>query len=105
SYDVLVLDAFNSDAIPVHLLTREALRLYLRLLAPGGVVLVHLSNRFLDLRPVVAALVSDAGLAGMQRTDMEIDLASIAAGKFDSCWAVLGRSHADLRSLATNPEW
>ena len=51
AYDVLVLDAFSSDSIPMHLLTREALALYLRKLAPGGHLLFHISSRTLDLRP------------------------------------------------------
>ena len=63
-FDVLVLDAFSSDAIPVHLLTREALQLYLRKLAPRGALLFHLSNRYVDLEPVVASLVRDAGSSG-----------------------------------------
>jgi SAM-dependent methyltransferase len=56
AYDVLVLDAFSSDAIPVHLLTREAFALYLQHLAPGGVIAVHISNRFMDLKPVILKL-------------------------------------------------
>jgi hypothetical protein len=52
-FDVLALDTFSSDSIPVHLLTREAVALYLEHLAPGGVLAVHISNRYLDLRPVV----------------------------------------------------
>ncbi|MDP2136343.1 MAG: fused MFS/spermidine synthase, partial [Candidatus Didemnitutus sp.] len=55
-FDVLALDAFSSDAIPVHLLTREAFELYLHHLKPSGVIAVHISNRHVDLRPVVEAL-------------------------------------------------
>lgn len=62
-YDLLVLDAFAGDAIPVHLLTREALAQYLRLMRPGGIIAVHISNRHLDLRVVVEALATDAGLS------------------------------------------
>jgi hypothetical protein len=61
-FDLLVLDAFSSDAIPVHLLTREAMVDYVQHLAPGGVIALHISNRYLDLRPVVAYLADDAGL-------------------------------------------
>ena len=57
SADILVVDAFSSDSVPMHLLTREAFRAYRRHLAPGGLLLVHISNRFLDLSPVVAAEV------------------------------------------------
>ena len=60
-YDVLVIDAFSSDSIPIHLLTREALALYHRKLAPSGVTLFHISNRYLELVPVIAALAADAG--------------------------------------------
>lgn len=62
AFDVLALDAFSSDAIPIHLLTREAMDLYLQHLKPGGVIAVHISNRHLDLRPVVEAHAKDLGL-------------------------------------------
>jgi hypothetical protein len=63
SFDVLALDAFSSDAIPVHLLTREAVALYLRhLRGPDSVVAVHVSNKYLDLKPVVRALAGALGL-------------------------------------------
>ncbi len=55
SFDVLALDAFSSDAVPMHLMTTEAFDTYGRVLDPKGVLLVHISNRFLDLEPVVAA--------------------------------------------------
>jgi hypothetical protein len=61
-FDLLIVDAFAGDAIPVHLLTREALALYRRQLRPDGIIAVHISNRHLDLRPVVEALAEDAGL-------------------------------------------
>jgi SAM-dependent methyltransferase len=61
-YDIIVVDAFSSDAIPVHLITREALETYLRHLAPGGVIGFHVTNRYLDLRPVVKRLADERGL-------------------------------------------
>ncbi len=61
-YDVLVIDAFSSDAIPVHLITREAMAVYLRHLKPGGVLAIHITNRFLRLGPVVKRLAEDQGL-------------------------------------------
>ena len=66
TFDVLVIDAFSSDAIPVHLITAEALRLYMRKLHPGGIVLLHISNRFLELGSVVAATARAEGLAGVR---------------------------------------
>ncbi len=66
-FDLIIVDAFSSDAIPVHLLTREAFGAYLDRLAPGGSLLVHISNRNMDLRPVVAASAAAQGLAGRVR--------------------------------------
>jgi len=62
-FDLLALDAFSSDSIPIHLLTREAFELYLRHLKPGGIIAVHTSNHFLDLEPVVLGLAGHFGLA------------------------------------------
>jgi SAM-dependent methyltransferase len=62
AYDVLVIDAFSGDAIPVHLLTREAVALYRRHLAPGGIIAFHVSNKYLDLVPVVHQQAERAGL-------------------------------------------
>jgi len=61
-FDVLAVDAFSSDAIPVHLLTREAIRMYTQCMADGGIIAVHISNRFLDLKPVLANLAANLGL-------------------------------------------
>jgi SAM-dependent methyltransferase len=61
-FDLIVVDAFSSDAIPVHLLTREALDVYLKHLRPGGVVAFHTSNRYVDLPPVVARIAAQRGL-------------------------------------------
>jgi len=63
AYDLIVLDAFNGDAIPVHLLSREAFDLYRRHVRPGGVIAVHVSNRYVDLRPVVKGGADYLGLA------------------------------------------
>ena len=73
-FDVLAVDAFSSDAIPVHLLTREAIRMYTRCMADGGIIAVHISNRFLDLKPVLANLAADLGLnAQLVRDDPDED--------------------------------
>lgn len=104
-YALLVLDAFSSDAIPVHLLTREALAVYRRVLEPGGLLLVHISNQHLNLAPVVAALAADAGLTGLlaehapgdRREDEELD--------FRCDWVVLAGTVTDLEPLAADPRW
>ncbi len=61
NFDVLAVDAFSGDSIPMHLLTREAMTLYLRHLAPNGTLALHISNQFLNLEPAAAALAADAG--------------------------------------------
>lgn len=61
NFDLLVLDAFSGDSVPVHLLTREAVKLYFRHLKPDGVLIVHISNRYLDLAPVVAGACDGTG--------------------------------------------
>jgi spermidine synthase len=60
-FDVLLVDAFSGDSIPVHLLTRESFELYYRHLRPGGILAVHVSNRYLDLKPVVQELADATG--------------------------------------------
>jgi spermidine synthase len=61
SYDVLAVDAFSGDAVPVHLLTREAFALYDLALAPDGILALHISNRYLDLQPVVYSAALERG--------------------------------------------
>ena len=68
-YDLIVLDAFSSDSVPIHLLTREALTLYFDRLRPGGVVLAHVSNRYLRLDEVVASTAAAAGAGCLARRD------------------------------------
>ena len=62
AFDVILVDAFSGDAIPVHLLTREAIELYMRKLSPGGMLFLHITNTYVDLRPVVANIVAATGL-------------------------------------------
>ncbi len=100
TYDLIVLDAFNSDAVPVHLMTREAVQLYLRKLRPGGILALHISNRYLDLRPVVAAVAADLGVAARIRirAPRRTDEAS-AEGLTGSIWAVLAPDSTGLGPL------
>ena len=104
-YDLIILDAFSSDAIPMHLLTREALRLYRRKLAGQGVLAVHISNRSFDLEAIVEALARDAGLVCRIRTDRKVTPEDARAGKQGSIWAVMAASDSDLGTLATDPRW
>jgi hypothetical protein len=102
-FDLLILDAFNSDAVPMHLLTREAFALYRERLSDGGLILLNFSNRHLDLRPVLAGLVADAGMYGL------FQMFSPAAGAnvihAPSSWVVIGRNKADLQFLAGDARW
>lgn len=65
-FDLLLLDAFSSDSVPVHLLSEEAMRLYLRKIKPDGILLVHISNRYLDLMPLMKGIEERLGLTGLQ---------------------------------------
>ena len=88
-FDLIVLDAFSSDAIPVHLLTREALRGYLARLAPGGVILMHISNRHMELAKVVAAVGAAEGLVDDRqgrRHGEQVHRATSAPTRRSSCW-------------------
>ena len=103
-YDLLVLDAFSSDAIPVHLLTREALQVYLARLAPDGVLAVHVSNRYLDLRGPVAALAADAGLSAMAGTDLRLTAAERRRLEAASRWIAVARRTPVLEPLRIRGE-
>lgn len=104
-FDLLILDAFNSDAIPVHLLTREAVALYRRKLKPGGRLVFNLSNRYLDLAAVIAGLAADAGWSATVRVDAVVTPAEAAEGKRGSIWGVMAASEAGLGGLTEEPGW
>ena len=102
-YDLIVLDAFSSDSIPIHLLTREAVQIYLDRLNPDGILAVHISNNHLDLRPVLAGIARDLGLTGREQFQNPTETTT---GKFSSVWAVLARSDAALGPMvASNDKW
>ena len=95
-YDLLVIDAFTSDAIPTHLLTREALVTYRARLAPHASVAWHVSNRYLDLRPVLGALADDAGLAVKLRDDGDLGPDREKRRHQPSMWIAMAEAAADL---------
>src|SRR5205823_11682265 len=98
--DLLVLDAFSSDAIPTHLLTREALQLYLDRLTPDGVLLVHVSNRYLDLAPLLARVAADIDPTLIVRQNQDIPTPTEAErGKSRSLWVLVARREQDLEFL------
>ena len=100
-FDVLFIDAFSSDAIPVHLITREAVVMYLRKLSPHGLLMVHLSNRHLRLSPVLASSAEALSCIARQRLDDD----DSPPGKSASLWAVVAHSEADLGPLAKDKRW
>jgi hypothetical protein len=102
SYGVIVGDAFSSDAIPIHLITREALDLYFSKLQSNGVVALHISNRHLELEPVLGNLAQDSGLACRAQLD---DRIADAPDKFVSHWVVMARQEDDLAGIAEDERW
>lgn len=92
-FDVLVVDAFSGDAIPVHLLTREAVKLYRERLAPGGVIALHVSNSHLDLRAVVGRIAQELGLQWAYVVDAE---GEGNRAKSESHWILLARDRSVL---------
>ena len=99
-YDLMILDAFSSDAIPVHLLTREAVRLYFSRLTSHGLLAFDVSNRYLQLELVLGNLVASEGLVGFARADEDAPY-----GKTGSHWVVLAREAAALRPLSRDSRW
>ena len=104
TFGMLVLDAFSSDAVPAHLLTREAFALCLRKLAPGGVIAVHVSNRYLDLGSVVAGSAGALDLSARIRFDPRTPEEE-RAWRRASIWMLLARSNEDLAPIAADPRW
>lgn len=105
SFDLMVLDAYSADSIPVHLATSEALALYLRKLAPGGILAFHISNWHLDLEPVFANLARAAGIPCLVRDDTALTPEQQALGKSPSVWVAMARTPADLAWIASNASW
>jgi spermidine synthase len=101
-YGLIVLDAFNSDAIPVHLLTQEAIDLYMSKLATGGMLAFHISNRSLRLDGVLADLAEHNGAMSLSFADGEFDP---VRGKDPSEWLVMARNSPAFDSLAQDPRW
>ncbi|MBA4748397.1 MAG: fused MFS/spermidine synthase [Sphingopyxis sp.] len=97
-YDVLAIDAFSSDAIPLHLLTSEAFGVYDRALKPGGILLVHISNRFFDLEPVLADEARRRGWASAVRLDTPTKKAA-GDGATASVWVAFSNDPARLAAL------
>jgi hypothetical protein len=103
-YDLIILDAFSSDAIPAHLLTREALAGYLARLKKGGVIVMHISNRHLELAQLVAAVGATEGLVTLVKTDRQANDFGTNY-KSNASVAALARSERDLNGLLRLKGW
>jgi SAM-dependent methyltransferase len=100
-FDLLVLDAFNSDSIPAHLISREALAIYRTKVKPDGVILIHVSNRYLKIQELVSALVTDANLPALVRIDDD----DSAAGKARSTFIAAALNAESIAPLKEKWDW
>lgn len=103
-YDILVIDAYSSDAIPVHLATSEAIQLYLDRLNEGGVLVFHVSNRFYELAQPLSVAAEVLGLVGSYRVQSPAELTD-APGAYPSMVVTLARKTEDLGVTGTDPAW
>jgi len=104
SFDFLLVDAFSSDSIPVHLMTREAVRLYMDKVKADGIVAMHISNRYLELQSVLAAIAAEEGLAirgGLFARGGPDDNPYISTSRV----VVLARKPADFGPINDDPRW
>jgi Flp pilus assembly protein TadD len=105
-FDLLILDVFSSDSVPVHLMTREALQLYCSRLSPHGILAFHISSRYLNLEPVLGRLAVDYNPKLMARIWRDIPSGKLATvGWFPSTWLVMARTPDDLAALAHTAHW
>ncbi|MCB9739851.1 MAG: hypothetical protein H6747_11325 [Deltaproteobacteria bacterium] len=102
-FDLIALDVFSSDAVPVHLLTREAFAGYATRLQPGGVLAVHASNRYVDVVAIAAAAAGAAGLVAVARDDRRVG--AEVPGVEPSRWIAIARRSEDLDALRGRRGW
>ena len=102
NYGLIVLDAFSSDAIPVHLVTQQAIELYLSKLAEGGILAFHISNRSLNLKPILGDLAESKKLICIGFDDLK---PGSFEGKDPSQWVVMARSSPEISNLSINSQW
>jgi hypothetical protein len=105
SFDLIVLDAFSSDAVPVHLLTREAMDVYISRLRTDGVVALHISNRHLNLEPVLGTLVKEEGLAALTNQDLDVPAADVQDGRSPTQWVAVAKNESQLDVLRGMRQW
>jgi hypothetical protein len=105
-FDLIVIDAFSSDAIPLHLVTKEAVEVYLSKLRERGLLAFHISNRYFDLAPPLRRIATELGLVAFRRNDVaKNEYFDEFEGRKESTWMVLCRDTADFQPLARMPTW
>jgi hypothetical protein len=104
-YGLVIIDAFSSDAIPIHLLTAEAIDIYLDKLADDGMIAFHVSNNYLNLERVLDGHARNRGLVGLSQTDDALTKEEVLRWKRASQWVVLARNPEAIRHLAANNRW
>lgn len=104
-YDLIVLDAFSSDSIPTHLITREAVELYLSKLSSRGFLVFNISNRFIDIRPILSSLAHKLDLVCYVKADLNVTEELAQRGKMPSSWAILARKDNAISAVAEESGW
>ena len=104
-FDLLILDAYSSDSLPVHLITFEALKLYLQKITDHGVLAFNISNRYLDLEPALLNVAAANGLFCRIRNDTVIGPADAESGKLGTIFVVMARTASDLGPVANDAKW
>ena len=104
-YGLIVLDAFSSDAVPIHLITDEALSLYLSRLEPGGALVFNISNRHVALAAILARLAEHHHLVAIEQLDIDNGGVPWPPAKSESHWVVMARTPDDLGTLADDARW
>ena len=104
-FDIIVLDAFSSDSIPTHLVTLEAMKLYLKKLNKGGILAFNVTNNYLDIKPVLADLALENNLVVLYQNDFNILDDERELGKKPSSWVILAREQKDFGSLVFDKRW
>jgi predicted membrane-bound spermidine synthase len=105
AYDLVFMDAFDSDCTPEHLYSREALELYQRKLAVDGLLAFNISNVHLDLGAIISSTAADLGLASLKRADVNVSTAERAAGKLPSIYLVVTGHPAHIHALSKTHRW
>jgi hypothetical protein len=104
-FGMIVVDAFSGDAIPTHLLTREAFQMYGEHLEEDGLLALHITNDHVNLEPIVAELALDQNLVALIQTDTKISAAERQRGKAPSTWVVMARQKEHLGPLSETKRW